>query len=327
MKIRGHTLVWHNQLPGWLTGGNFTRDEVTQILRDHILTLAGRYRGRVWAWDVVNEAISDSMGSLRTGSFWYQAIGPDYIKLAFQFAREADPAAKLYYNDYSIEGLNAKSDAVYALVQDLKNQGVPIDGVGWQMHQVGGFRIQPAHQTNATRLADLGLEISLTEMDVRINLPVTSEKLAQQADGYRDSITFCLAQSNCKALVTWGFTDKYSWVPGTFAGWGDALIYDATYQPKPAYFALQSVLQQGLDLAPRIVSASTSGKKLFITGDLFEVGAELFINGEKQKKVSNDSENPATSLVARKSGKKVKSGDVLQVRNPDGLSSNEFVYP
>jgi endo-1,4-beta-xylanase len=327
MKIRGHTLVWHNQLPAWLTGGGFTQDEVIGILRDHILTLVGRYKGRVWAWDVVNEAIDDSTGDLRAGSFWYQTIGPGYIKLAFQFAREADPDARLYYNDYSIEGLSTKSNAVYSLMQELKNQSVTIDGVGWQMHQIAGFRIQGSHQTNASRLADLGLEISITEMDVRINLPASSDELAQQADGYGDAVNFCLTQPNCKALVMWGFTDKYSWVPGTFSGWGDALIYDANYQRKPAYLALQRALQQGLDLSPKITGASTSGKQLLIDGELFEEGASFFINGEKQKKVSSDSENPSTILVARKSGKKVKSGDVLLVKNPSGLLSNEFVYP
>ncbi len=245
MKIRGHTLVWHNQIPGWLTNGNFSRDEVIAILREHILTFVGRYKGRVWAWDVVNEAVDDSTGGLRTGSFWYQKIGPDYLRLAFEFAREADPGAKLYYNDYSSEGLNTKSNGVFNLVSSLKSQGIPIDGVGWQMHQVNGFRMQPANRTNAKRLAELGLEISITEMDVRINLPTTPEKLAEQAQAYRDAINFCLTEPNCKALLMWGFTDKYSWIPAFFSGFGDALIYDMSYQPKPAYFALKEVLEQG----------------------------------------------------------------------------------
>jgi endo-1,4-beta-xylanase len=327
MRIRGHTLVWHNQIPDWLTSGNFSRDDVIAILREHILTLVGRYRGRVWVWDVVNEAIDDSTGALRTSSFWYQKIGPEYIRLAFEFAREADPDARLYYNDYSAEGLSTKSNGVYSLVSNLKSQGVPIDGVGWQMHQVNGFRIQPANVTNARRLADLGLEISITEMDVRINLPDTAEKLAQQSDAYRDAINFCLTQPNCKALLMWGFTDKYSWIPGTFAGWGDALILDMSYQPKPAYFAIKEVLEQGVDLSPKITGASVSGKALFINGERFEEGAGLFINGEKQRKVSNDSATPSTAIVAKKSGKLVKSGDILQVRNPDGLLSNQFIYP
>jgi endo-1,4-beta-xylanase len=242
MRVRGHTLIWHNQLPGWLVNGNFTRDQVIDIMRDHIFTFVGRYRGLVWSWDVVNEAIDDSNGALRN-SFWLQRIGPDYIRLAFEFARQADPEATLYYNDYSIEGMNTKSNAVYNLVSSLKNQGVPIDGVGWQMHQINGFRIQTANQTNARRLAALGLEISLTEMDVRISLPTTPDELQQQALAYSDSINFCLTEPNCKALATWGFTDKYSWIPGTFSGTGDALIFNTNYQPKPAYFALLDGLE------------------------------------------------------------------------------------
>jgi endo-1,4-beta-xylanase len=327
MKIRGHTLVWHNQLPSWLTNGNFTRDEVIDILRQHIQTFVGRYRGRIWAWDVVNEAIDDATAGYRTNSFWYQKIGPEYLRLAFEFARQADPAAKLYYNDYSIEGLNNKSNAVFALLSDLKNQGVPVDGVGWQMHQANGFQIQAAQQTNARRLADLGLEISLTEMDVRMTLPATAEKLQQQAQAYKDALQFCMSEPNCKALVMWGFTDKYSWIPTTFAGQGDALIFDASYQAKPAYAALKEILEAGLELTPKITAASRSGKQLIVSGERFLEGAQLFINGEKQKKTANDEMNPSTIIIARKSGKFVKSGDLIQVKNPDGLSSNEFIYP
>ncbi|MBO0723234.1 MAG: endo-1,4-beta-xylanase [Blastocatellia bacterium] len=256
MKLRGHTLVWHNQLPGWLTSGNFTRDDVIAIMRDHIQTMVSRYRGIVVAWDVVNEAIDDSTNQLRN-SFWYQKIGPDYINMAFQFAREADPDVKLYYNDYSIEGMSAKSTAVYNLVSSLKSQGVPINGVGWQMHQINGFRINTDNQTNAQRLAALGLDISMTEMDVRIQLPTTADELQQQAQAYSDSINFCLAQPNCKALVTWGFTDRYSWIPGTFSGYGDALPYDSNYQPKPAYFALLNGLTGGQPPPPTPPPAPT----------------------------------------------------------------------
>ena len=242
MVVRGHTLVWHSQIPGWLTGGNFTRDQVIAIMRDHIMTVVGRYRGRILAWDVVNEAVSDNNGQMRTDSFWHQRIGPEYIAMAFQFAREADPDAILYYNDYSAEGSGAKSDAVFNLVSGLLNQGVPIDGVGWQMHQINPFRIQQAHRTNAQRLGSLGLEVSITEMDVRISLPTTAQELSEQALAYRDLVEFCLAQPNVKTLVTWGFTDKYSWIPGFFSGFGDALIFDMNYQPKPAYTSMLSAL-------------------------------------------------------------------------------------
>lgn len=327
MAIRGHTLVWHNQLPAWLTGGDFTRDESIAILRDHINTLMTRYKGRIIAWDVVNEAIDDATGQLRTASFLFQKIGPDYVKLAFQFAREADPSAKLYYNDYSNEGLGFKSDNVYALLQSLKSEGVPVDGIGWQMHVENGFRIGDQHRANAMRLAALGLELSITELDVRASLPLSAADLQSQAESYREVVEFCLSQPNCKALLTWGFTDKYSWIPGVFTGMGDALIFDANYQPKPAYLAMQQVLQAGLDFNPRINGVIRSGKKLVVMGENFETGALMLINGDQQKKVSNDEESPATTLIAKKSGKTVRSGDRIQVQNPDGSLSNEFIYP
>lgn len=257
MAIRGHTLVWHNQLPGWLTGGNFTRDQVIAIMRDHIMTVVGRYRGKILAWDVVNEAIDDSTGQLRTNSFWFQRIGPEYVAMAFQFAREADPTAILYYNDFEAEGSGTKSDGVFSLVSGLVNQGVPIGGVGWQMHKVNPFRITTANQTNARRLGALGLEISITEMDVRIQLPSDAQELQQQALAYGDAITFCLAEPNCSAVVTWGFTDKFSWVPGVFGGFGDALIFDMSYAIKPAYTAMQSVLEAGAPQDPSFAIAAT----------------------------------------------------------------------
>jgi endo-1,4-beta-xylanase len=244
MVVRGHTLVWHSQIPGWVTSGNFTRDQAIAIMRDHIMTVMGRYRGMVKYWDVVNEAMGDN-GQLRPESFWLQKIGPEYIAMAFQFAHEADPDAILYYNDFNAEGSGTKSDAVFNLVSGLVNQGVPINGVGWQMHQINPFRIQQAHRTNAQRLASIGLEVSITEMDVRISQPTTAQALADQALAYSDVVQFCLSQPNVKTLVTWGFTDKYSWIPGFFSGFGDALEFDANYQPKPAYTAMLSALGGG----------------------------------------------------------------------------------
>jgi endo-1,4-beta-xylanase len=242
MKLRGHTLVWHRQLPKWLVEGNFTRNETIKILKEHIQTLVGRYRGKILAWDVVNEAVDDKTGKFRTDSFWYQKLGSDYIKLAFEFAREADPDAKLYYNDYSAEGMNVKSDGVYNLLRELKNQGIPIDGIGWQMHEINGFRIETQHSANAKRLIALGLELSITELDVRVKLPVSVEDLRKQADAYRDIADFCLDEPQCKAILIWGFTDKYSWIPKEFTKMGDALIFDKFYKPKPSYTALLEAL-------------------------------------------------------------------------------------
>ena len=243
MQVRGHTLVWHNELPQWLLGGNFTREELIAIIREHISTVVGRYRGHVYAWDVVNEAIDDQTGQLR-GTIWSKGIGPDYIDMAFRFAREADPNAKLIYNDYGGDGLGKKSDAIYALVKGMKERGVPIDGVGLQSH----FPLDgPPHaadvDANMKRLAALGLQVQITELDIRMAVPATDANLERQADEYRGYLETCLANSNCTMFVMWGFTDKYSWIPDRYPGKGAALIFNEQYQPEPAYSALLDVLE------------------------------------------------------------------------------------
>lgn len=246
MKIRGHTLIWKNQLPAWLKEGNLTRDEAIAVLTEHIETVMGRYKGKIWAWDVVNEAIdNDDQGAqggesqhFREDSFWYKAIGPEYVTIAFEVARKADPDAKLYYNDFDNEGMDEKSDAVYRLVSGLSQRKL-VDGVGWQMHISNAFKIEKEHRDNIRRLAALGLEVSITELDVRMKLPANRDALAKQARTYGDVTRFCLSEPNCKAIVLWGFTDMYSWVPQTFRGEGDALIFDRDYAPKPAYTAIR----------------------------------------------------------------------------------------
>jgi endo-1,4-beta-xylanase len=236
MKVRGHTLVWHSQLPGWINQGAFTREEWINILHDHITTVVGRYKGRIYAWDVVNEAVADD-GSLRD-TVWLQGIGPEYIDLAFQWAHEADPQALLFYNDYGASGLGRKSDAIYNLVSDLLERGVPIDGVGFQMHT--SLESPPVFSdiaANFKRLNDLGLEVQVTELDVRMRLPATTADLTQQANIYRDMLDVCLSADDCTAFVMWGFTDRYSWIPSANPGYGSALIFDESYNPKPAYYA------------------------------------------------------------------------------------------
>jgi endo-1,4-beta-xylanase len=248
MKVRGHNLLWHQQLPGWLSGGKYTRDELLDILHNHIKNLVEHYKGRVETWDVVNEAVGDGSGSLRS-DLWLTTIGPDYIEQAFRFAHEADPKAKLYYNDYGGEGMNTKSDAIYELVKGLKEKGVPIDGVGLQMHiGIASFERPKLADlaANMERIAALGLEVQITEMDVKIQngSGTDNEKLAAQAQVYADTLRTCLQQKACTALLAWGLIDKYSWIPG-FTGKPDApLLFDDNYQPKPAYTALLDVLSQ-----------------------------------------------------------------------------------
>ena len=245
MKLRGHTLVWQQAMPGWLSGGHWSREEALGIMKDHITAVMYHCKGRVCAWDVVNEAISDQGPDhpIRPDSFWARVVGPDYVEKAFQFAGAADPEAILYYNDYGNEGMGTKSDAVYRLVKQLKEKGL-VDGVGWQCHLESGWQAGEAQARNAERLAKLGLEISITELDLRIPLPATPEKLQTQAESYRSALRFCLSQPNIKALVLWGFTDKSSWVPYFFKGAGKALIFDEQYKPKPAYEALREELRK-----------------------------------------------------------------------------------
>lgn len=248
MRVRGHTLVWHNQQPAWLTQGNFSRDEMLAILKEHIQTVVGRYRGQVYAWDVVNEAVNDD-GTLRD-TVWLRTIGPEYIELAFRWAHEADPAALLFYNDYNNEGMGAKANAIYRLVRDLKAKGVPIHGVGWQMHiriGPGGYAGLEAMAQNLERLAALGLQVQITELDVQVQKSQApmAERLEQQATLYGDLMRFCLAHQACTAFVLWGFTDKHTWIPGFTKHEDWPLIFDREYRPKPAYYALREALAGG----------------------------------------------------------------------------------
>ena len=240
MVVHGHTLVWHNQLPTWLTAGEWKKEELKNLLEEHIKTVVKHYKGRVMIWDVVNEALDDD-GTFRQ-SIWYNAMGSEYIEKAFLWAREADPDAILIYNDYGIETINSKSDALYNLVRKFKEKGIPIDGIGLQMHiTVNGIDYE-SFAKNLERFATLDLKLYITEMDVRIQGKPTVENLLKQAEVYKSVLQRCLNQPAVKAIQFWGFTDKYSWIPYFFPDSGSALIFDENYNPKPAYYALKEVL-------------------------------------------------------------------------------------
>ncbi len=242
LKVRGHTLVWHEQLPPWLTEGHWTRDELVGILREHITTVVGRYRGRVTVWDVVSEAIDDN-GSLRD-TIWLRGIGPEYIELAFQWAHEADPSALLFYNDYGGEDMGAKSDAIFALARGLLEKGAPIHGVGLETHVGTDWYPEPEEvAANMRRLADLGLQTHVTEIDVKVRTPANRKDVLAQSRIYRQMLEACLSAENCRVFSFWGFTDRYSWIPDFFPGWGSALIFDRSYRQKPAYYKLLNTLR------------------------------------------------------------------------------------
>jgi endo-1,4-beta-xylanase len=237
--IRGHNLVWHNQLPNWLTSGTFTPQQLRQILYRHITTEVSHFRGEIYAWDVVNEPFNED-GSFRQ-TMWYNALGSGYIADALRWAHRADPRAKLYINDYNIDGLGPKSDGLYNLVKSLKQQHVPIDGVGIQGHLILG-QVPATIQQNMRRFAELGVDVAVTELDIRMNLPRDAAKDAQQATDYASVVNACLAVRRCAGITVWDYTDRYSWIPGVFPGQGAALPYDENLQKKPAYYAIATAL-------------------------------------------------------------------------------------
>lgn len=247
-SVRGHTLVWHNQLPDWLTSTAWTAPQLDAVLKNHITTEVGHFRGEVRAWDVVNEPLNED-GTYRQ-TMWYETLGAGYIAKALTWAHAADPAAKLYINDYNIDGLGAKSDAMYNLVASLKAQGVPIDGVGLQAHLIVG-QVPSTIQKNIQRFAALGVEVAITELDIRMDLPRDAAKDAQQAADFSTVVGACLAVRTCVGITIWDYTDKYSWVPSVFTGQGAALPYDENLAKKPAYAAIAAVLSTHRTLAPR----------------------------------------------------------------------------
>lgn len=262
--VRGHTLVWHNQTPGWVQ--NLSGSALRSALENHITNVVTHYKGRLYAWDVVNEVLNED-GTMRN-SFWYQKLGTSYIADAFRFARAADPDVKLYINDYNTDGLGAKSDGMYSLVQSLLAQGVPIDGVGFQGHLAIQYGFPTQMQQNLQRFANLGLDVAITELDVRMQLPADSSKLATQATYYRNVVNACLAVSRCVGVTTWGYTDKYSWIPSVFPGEGAALLVDDNFQVKPAYTAVHDALADGTptDTTPPTTPGTPTASNVTATG-------------------------------------------------------------
>jgi len=266
-RVRGHTLVWHNQLPSWLTqgvaNGTISDSQLRDLLHQHITTEVRRYRGRIWQWDVVNEMFTDSNPSqINPSDFWVAHLGPGVIADAFRWAKAADGSAVLCYNDYNIageDGSNAKFEAVFTMVQNLLAQDVPIDCVGDQGHLDLQYGFNPGLMTqDLQKFASLGLKVAITEADVRTFVETTDSNQSPivsptdstpnhtanpaGADWYNGMLQSCLAVQACISFTVWGFDDSESWVPGTFHGEGDADLYDVNLNAKPQYGAVQQTL-------------------------------------------------------------------------------------
>jgi len=215
-KVRGHALLWHSQEPSWAK--NMSGSALRSAMVNHVKQVATHFKGKIYTWDVVNEAYADN-GSGGRRSSNLQSTGNDWIEVAFKTAHAADPNAKLCYNDYSIDGVNAKSTGVYNMVKDFKSRGVPIDCVGFQSHLTGG---PPSdYQTNLQRFANLGVDVQITELDIAGST---------QATGYANVVKACLAVSRCKGITVWGIRDSDSWRTGE-----NPLLFDSSGKAKAAY--------------------------------------------------------------------------------------------
>jgi len=242
-KFRGHNLCWGQSNPSWLENGGFSPAVKKTILQDHITTVVKHYNSTPICWDVVNEAVADSGTAVFKNTIWYPDV-PDYIDVAFQTARAANPTVKLFYNDYNIASATGfsqqKSDKVYNMIKSMKQRGIPIDGVGFQLHVDLTYNLFPGIIQNIQRYAALGLEVHFTELDVGCvsygqNCPSwNAQKEQTQASIYSSLLNACSSQPACTSFETWGFTDKYSWLGAN----DHPLPFDSNYNKKPAFNAL-----------------------------------------------------------------------------------------
>ncbi|SHL82138.1 endo-1,4-beta-xylanase [Fibrobacter sp. UWH4] len=252
LRVRGHALAWHSQVPGWVNNYSGQKEKLLSVLKNHIDSVVGHWKGKVAEWDVVNEAINDDYNHdwRSTGSVWYEGIGPEFLDSAFVWAHAADPDAELCYNDYAVEwGINEGSKAGFVLeqVKRWKANGIPITCVGTQTH------IEIAHETTpqnvrafAKALAELDVKLNITELD--IGFPkgsagkLTAADYEKQGHLYRQFMDVFLEEPNMGEFVIWGLTDAHSWLDEQ-QGKTEGLLYDKQYKPKPAFDSIMVSLK------------------------------------------------------------------------------------
>lgn len=257
LKVRGHTLLWHQQTPAWLfvdaQGAKVSKEMLLQRLKDHIYTVAGRYKDQIYAWDVVNEAISDKRDEYLRPTEWLNIIGEEYIAKAFQWAHEAAPDAQLFYNDYN-EISSVKREKIYRLVKGLKDAGVPIHGVGLQAHWAVNEPSRGQLDSTIKRFADLGLKVQITELDISVydkehnarerkaedaDTTFSAQKEQRQLEVYKMAFELFRKYRNAISGVTfWNISDRDSWLDDfPVKGRKDyPLLFDKALQPKKAYW-------------------------------------------------------------------------------------------
>lgn len=260
-KIQGKSYVWYQSNPDWLLNGTFTRDELLDIMKNHITTTMTRYKGKITDWEVVNEAWvstneenNNPHPTLRKNNVWYKGIGPDYLDSAFVFAHRADPDAKLFYNDYGYEVMNEKADSVFNWIKRLKAKGIQVDGVGFQSH-LGGTGYSPKTlldqvDLNVKKWASIGMEVQISELDYGLH-NTTAADFLQQAKVYRAMAKVWLDNPNLKTLIVFGLIDKESWLLNPeYGGFKQPLLFDDNLEPKLCYNGILDLLKNDTLVAP-----------------------------------------------------------------------------
>lgn len=262
MKLRGHCLVWHESVPSWVSSDGFqnnkkwSKEELQSILKNHIMNVAGHYKGKVYEWDVLNECLDNDQSIIKTNSkgynlrhtVWYDVIGESYIDSVFVWARRADPNAKLYLNDYGNEQWkDYKAQAFYNLVKKLRSRNVPIDGVGLQTHYGINSLDSAEVATTIYNFKKMGIEMKFTEIDISMTNGefYTKDAWESQAKTYRTLANFCRQRDFITGMLVWGLGDAHSWVDTSSKGQkGQALILDYFYGMKPAYKSIREVFKR-----------------------------------------------------------------------------------
>lgn len=230
-QVRGHTLAWHSQQPGWMQ--NMSGSALRNAMLNHVTQVATHYRGKIHSWDVVNEAFADGSSGARRDSN-LQRTGNDWIEAAFRAARAADPNAKLCYNDYNTDNWShAKTQAVYNMVRDFKSRGVPIDCVGFQAHFNSGNPVPNNYHETLGNFAALGVDVQITELDI-------AGSGTSQAEQYRGIVQACLAVARCTGISVWGVRDSDSWRASD-----TPLLFDGNGNKKAAYNYTLDALNAG----------------------------------------------------------------------------------
>lgn len=275
MKIRGHNLLWHNQVPDWFfTNPNdpskpATREQLLARLKTHITTVLKHFKDKygsknpIYCWDVCNEVISDchANNGLRgssENSKWLDIIGPDYIEKAFEYAHEADPNVQLYINDYNLEDNNQKTTDMYNEVKKLLSEGTPIDGIGIQMHILNSYPSVADVKASIEKLASLGVKLQITEMDCSTQGAADTAALQTQADKYKALFELFVSEKQYINSVTlWGVSDDTSWLGASNA----PLLFDGQLKAKPAYYAVANVNVLNSEISPESAEFDKNSNK------------------------------------------------------------------